>query len=146
MSPALLRLLTLCLIALLYLFFLRVVQAVWAEVRPPRAARESRVVKRRPAATPGRVVLVEPAEHAGRVHIIGDEVNIGRAAGCEITIDDSYASQIHARIFRRDDGVFVEDLGSTNGSYLNREKVNRPMAISTGDRLQIGATVFEVST
>ncbi|NOX31484.1 MAG: FHA domain-containing protein [Actinobacteria bacterium] len=145
MSPALLRLLTLCVLALVYLFFMRVVQAVWTEVRPPRAARQPRAPRRKPASRVGRVVILAPEEHAGRVHQIADEVNIGRAAGCEITIDDSYASQIHARIFRRDGGVFVEDLGSTNGSYLNREKVNRPTAVNPGDRLQIGATVFEVS-
>lgn len=147
MSPEVLRLLTLLVLVIVYLFFLRVLQAVWVEVRPPRAAKAPRAPRRRPAgAKIRRVIVVAPEEHLGRSHVLADEVNIGRAAGCEITIDDTYASQMHARIFRRDDGVFVEDLGSTNGSYVNREKVNRPTVINPGDQLQIGATVFEVST
>ena len=93
-----------------------------------------------------RIVVVAPETHAGRFHVLADEVTLGRAAGCEVTIDDTYASQMHARIFRRDGEVFVEDLGSTNGSYVNREKVNRPTVINPGDQLQIGATIFEVST
>ena len=144
MSPALIRLLTICLLALIYLFFLRVLYAVWTEVRPPRAprARRARTPK---AVAPARLHLVAPEDVAGQIFTIADELTIGRAAGCEVTIDDGYASQIHARVFRREDQVLVEDLGSTNSTYLNREKVNRATVISRGDILQIGATVFEVT-
>ncbi len=145
MSPALVRLLTLCLLALIYLFFMRVVYAVWTEVRPARAPKERAVRQRRVRSNTTRLVLIAPAEQAGRVHVVGDELHVGRAAGCEVTVDDTYASQRHARIFRRDGELYVEDLGSTNGSYLNREKVSRPTVMKEGDRLQIGATVFEVS-
>lgn len=147
MSPTLLRLLTLLVLVIVYLFFMRVLQAVWVEVRPPRAAREARAPRRRRSSGGAkRIVVVAPETHAGRFHVLADEVTLGRAAGCEVTIDDTYASQMHARIFRRDGEVFVEDLGSTNGSYVNREKVNRPTVINPGDQLQIGATIFEVST
>lgn len=145
MSPTLIRILTICLLALIYIFFLRVIHAVWTEVRPARAPRQRTPRQRKVRSNLGRLVLVAPADQAGKVHVIGDELHLGRAAGCEITVDDTYASQRHARIFRRDGDLFVEDLGSTNGSYLNREKVSRPTVMREGDRLQIGATVFEVS-
>lgn len=146
MSPALVRLLTLCLLALIYLFFLRVLYAVWTEVRPPKAPRSRRTRSTKSEAAPARLHIVAPEAAAGQVFAIGDELTIGRAAGCEVTIDDTYASQMHARIFRRDDQVFVEDLGSTNSTYLNREKVNRPTAVTRGDILQIGATAIEVTS
>ena len=145
MSPTLIRILTICLLALIYIFFLRVVHAVWTEVRPARAPKQRTPRQRKVRSSLGRLVIIAPADQAGRVHVIGDELHLGRAAGCEISVDDTYASQRHARIFRRDGELFVEDLGSTNGSYLNREKVSRPTVMKEGDRLQIGATVFEVS-
>ena len=71
-------------------------------------------------------------------------MTLGRAAGCQITLDDTYASQIHARVFTRDGQWLVEDLGSTNGTWLNRHKVSGPMVLQRGDRLQIGNTVLEL--
>ena len=71
---------------------------------------------------------------------------MGRAAGCQVTIDDTYASQLHARVFQRDGQVYVEDLGSTNGTYLNRHKVTGPMQLQRGDKLQIGNTVLELGS
>jgi pSer/pThr/pTyr-binding forkhead associated (FHA) protein len=70
---------------------------------------------------------------------------VGRAAGCQVTLDDTYVSQLHARIFHRDGDLFVEDLGSTNGTYLNRAKVSGPMAMKPGDRLQVGSVVLELA-
>lgn len=145
MSPQLIRLLTLCLLALIYLFFIRVLYAVWTEVRPPRQARPRRERGPRPPVTPTRLSILAPETAVGQVFTISDSLTIGRAAGCEITIDDGYASTMHARVFRREDQVLVEDLGSTNGTYLNREKVSRPTVVGRGDILQIGATVFEVT-
>jgi pSer/pThr/pTyr-binding forkhead associated (FHA) protein len=69
---------------------------------------------------------------------------VGRAAGCHVTVDDTYASQLHARVFSRDGQFFVEDLGSTNGTYLNRTKVSGPQVMRRGDRLQVGNTVMEL--
>ena len=82
---------------------------------------------------------------------LAEELTVGRAAGCQVRVDDTYASQLHARIFRKDAVLFVEDLGSTNGTYLNRrgtqnkEKVTGPLALKLGDRLMIGKTVLEVA-
>jgi hypothetical protein len=165
MSEQLLNILKLCLLALVYLFLVRVVRAVWAEVAVPKPAEAVRRGGRRsrgasaptvatalPPPPKGRkargnateLVAVEPAEHAGRRYPLGDEITVGRAAGCQVTVDDTYVSQLHARVFNRDGQLFVEDLGSTNGTYLNRAKVAGPMVMHKGDRLQVGNTVLEV--
>ncbi len=72
-------------------------------------------------------------------------VLIGRAATCTVVIEDDFLSARHCRIFPENDGWLVEDLGSTNGTYLNRRKVSAPMVVSRGDQVQIGSTVMEVS-
>lgn len=152
MPEPLLNVLKICLLILLYLFFFRVLRAVWAEVNlsrtgggsgapPPKPGRRTRARERKPPL----LRVLEPAELAGREFALGDELTVGRAAGCQITLDDTYASQIHARIFTRDRQLYVEDLGSTNGTYLNRRKVAAPMVVSRGDQIQIGSTVMEVS-
>jgi pSer/pThr/pTyr-binding forkhead associated (FHA) protein len=150
-SDPLLTLLKWCLLALLYLFFFRVLQATWAEVRAPRTAdratarREGRTptLTRRRTAGLRRLRVVEPPELAGRTYELGQEITLGRAAGCHITLDDTYVSQLHARVSARDGTVYVEDLGSTNGTYLNRQRVTSAVVATPGDRLQVGGTVLE---
>jgi len=74
------------------------------------------------------------------------EMTIGRAAGCQVSLaDDTFVSQLHARVFLRDGQAFIEDLGSTNGTYLNRQKVAGPMVMRSGDKMQIGNTVMELA-
>ena len=153
MPEPLLRLLQLFVVALLWLFFLRVLRAVWVEVRgggttgtvAPTArtnggARRPAVPRRKGLP---RLVIVEPKERKGRVHDLADEQTLGRAAGCQITLDDTYTSQLHARVFTKDGVWFVEDLGSTNGTYLNAKRVSSPQQLKRGDRIKIGATVLE---
>jgi hypothetical protein len=151
----LLNLLKLFLLLLLYLFFLRVLRAVWTEVNPPKVVEAPPKPKRDRASRratgtrkhgPLALRLVAPPELKGRSFPLGEEVTVGRAAGCHVTIDDTYASQLHARVFLRDGQVFVEDLGSTNGTYLNRRKVTGPMQLQRGDKLQIGNTVLELGS
>ena len=153
MPESLLTILKLCFLALLYLFFVRVVRAVWAEITPrppvaavpaaaPRTARSERPTAKRPVA---HLRVVEPAAQRGRTYDLADELTIGRAAGCQIPLDDSYASQLHARVFRRNGDLLVEDLGSTNGTFLNRKKVESAVPIRKGDRLQVGKTVLELT-
>ena len=76
--------------------------------------------------------------------MVNGELTIGRAAGCEITLDDTYISQMHARVSPGEHGVIVEDLGSTNGTYLNRKRVTAPVVVSPGDRIQVGSTITEL--
>lgn len=175
MDEQLLTILKLCLLALMYLFFLRVLRAVWTEVRGPRtvsrrqrgaapvpamaapapvaaplpaaaAQRGSRRSERRAErSATNALVVVEPAALKGTAYPLADEMTVGRAPGCHVTLDDTFASQIHARIFNRDGQYHVEDLGSTNGTYLNRTKVAGPQVMRRGDRLQVGNTVLELS-
>ena len=152
MPDSLLTILKYCFLALLYLFFLRVLRAVWAEVSGPRvatapspAARSSRPRRGGGRGSAGaRLKVIEPPDHKGQTYELADELTVGRAGGCQITLDDTYVSQLHARVYRRDGQLYVEDLGSTNGTYLNRKKVTAPIAIRKGDRLQIGKTVMEL--
>ena len=87
-------------------------------------------------ARPGRQLV--PAHH---VYVLQ---TLGRAAGCRVIVDDNFVSQIHARVTQRDDQILVEDLGSTNGTYLNRRRVAGPMVMNPGDRLQVGDPVLEL--
>lgn len=154
MPDQLLNLLKIFLLLLLYLFFVRVLRAVWAEVNPPRpvAAPVKKHGKQTRRVAPrkgtGRLALriLLPTELKGRTFPLTEELTLGRAAGCQVTIDDTYASQLHARVFQRDGTVYVEDLGSTNGTYLNRNKVSGPMVLQRGDKLQIGNTVLELTS
>ncbi len=153
MPDSLLTILKFCFLAVLYLFFVRVLRAVWAEMREPApvampmAAPAPAPLPAKPAwgnKAGSRLRVVEPADTRGQTYDLGDELTLGRAAGCQVTIDDTFVSQLHARLFRRDNQYFVEDLGSTNGTYLNRKKVAAPIAIRKGDRLQVGKTVLEL--
>ena len=154
MPDQLLNLLKLFLLVLLYLFFLRVLRAVWTEVNVPRLADapapagKPKGRNRRPA-RPGRtsqpqLKALEPSALRGRSYPLDEEVTLGRAAGCQVPLDDAYASQVHARVFQRDGQWYVEDLGSTNGTYLNRRRVAGPMVMKRRDKLQIGNTVLEL--
>jgi hypothetical protein len=157
---SLLQILTFFLLLLVWLFLMRVIWAVWSDARTPTvvaagpagaapAAGAGPAAAPAPAAaTPQATTLkvIEPSERKGQIYDVGDEVKIGRAATCQVALaDDSYVSQLHARLFRRDGSIFLEDLGSTNGTFLNRKKVASPVALRRGDRIQIGRTVLEVA-
>lgn len=154
MPEGLLTILKLFFLALLYLFFFRVLRAVWAELTAPAVATapagSAPTTGRAPARGAPRAALrlkvVEPPSDRGRVYELGDELTVGRASGCQISLpEDTFVSQLHARIFRREGQIYVEDLGSTNGTFLNRKKVSAPQPLRRGDRLQIGKTVLELA-
>lgn len=166
MSDALLTLLRWCLLALIYLFFFRVLQATWFSTVAGRKTGKKAVAatatagaataaaaptKRRgrrgstsSAPAVPALVIVEPATAAGQRHPVTGTLSIGRAAGCEITLDDTFISQLHARVTIGQSGVVVEDLGSTNGTYLNRKRVTAPVVVQPGDVIQVGSTVLEL--
>ena len=90
--------------------------------------------------------MLQPPELAGRNYDLDDELTIGRSPGCGVPMtDDIYTSTLHARLFRHNEQLWVEDLGSTNGTYVNSEQISQAMRLGKGDLLQIGSTVFEVS-
>jgi pSer/pThr/pTyr-binding forkhead associated (FHA) protein len=153
---AVLRVLQWGVIALIFLFFLRVIRAVWVEVSPATIRktrserRREKVAARPPRAEPNRKQLylriVEPKAHEGQTFDLDDELTIGRSPGCGVPMtDDIYASTVHARLYRQKDQLWVEDLGSTNGTYVNSEKIAQARRLGKGDVLQAGSTVFEVT-
>ena len=171
MTEQVLDILKLVLLALLYLFFARVLWAVWSEVRASGTTRNAgvshgpvvdpsspTVAAERPAARQrrevrpprgraGRVawlVVLEPKAARGQAYKLDREITIGRDTSCTITIpDDTFVSSLHARIFDHDGQPMLEDLGSTNGSFLNGNKVAGTKLLHPGDRVQIGYTVLE---
>ncbi len=74
-----------------------------------------------------------------------DELTVGRGGGCGIVLDDTFVSQVHARVFRRDGDVYVEDLGSRNGTLVNGRPVGTAQRVRRGDKVQFGRTVAEVT-
>ena len=148
--PALvLQLLKYAFLAVLYIFVWRSVRAIYQELRPARtpAARTGAVQSTRPRKAkkaPKRAVIVEGNSHRGVAFDLGNELIIGRGQKCQVVLDDSYVSQMHARVFSRGDSYMVEDLGSTNGTYLNRRKVTSPTELRRGDQVKIGKTVLEM--
>ena len=69
---------------------------------------------------------------------------IGRNPECALVLDDDFASGRHARIFHRDNAWFVEDLGSTNGTFVGTERLTGPVRVEAGSTLRIGKTVIEL--
>lgn len=167
MPESLLTALKLIFLGLLYLFFFRVIRAVWVELREPKdvqvavapAPASSRAAARETARAgglrppwaagsdgPERLVLLEPAEQHGQVFELGDELTVGRAIGCSVALpDDTFVSTLHARVFRRDGSLYVEDLGSTNGTFVNDRPVTGTVPFHKGDRIQVGKTVLELA-
>lgn len=167
MSEAQLSVLNYAFLALLYLFFARVLWAVWSEVRGPRignpqpanarvavdstapAARPPAPVKPSRSArkgVPTRLVVLQPKVRKGAAYPLAEEIVLGRADSCAIGLpDDTFASQLHARVYRREGKIWVEDLGSTNGTHVNGARLNAPVQLAIGDRLQVGNTIFEAA-
>ena len=150
MPELLLQVWKLVLLGFMYLFFLRVLRAVWAQLRttttpaqasgpPPQAGRQREAADGKI----NRLRVLEPANQKGLTYDLSDEITIGRAPGCRIKVEDTYVSQLHARVFRRDSEALIEDLGSTNGTFCNGKKVSGSMRLHKGDRIQVGRTVME---
>ena len=146
---ALLHLTRYFLLGLVWLFFLYAARMVYVEVRRSRAEKAAAPVQA-PLGTDRAISLklkvIDPPQRRGRVFELGEEVTVGRSPGCAISLeDDTFTSSVHARVFRRQGELWLEDLGSTNGTYLNDEKVVGLARIQRGDRLKIGSTILEVA-
>ena len=77
--------------------------------------------------------VIDPPQRRGRVFELGDEVTVGRSPGCAVPLDDdTFASSIHARVFRRSGELWIEDLGSTNGTFLTTSAWRFPRGCAVG--------------
>lgn len=139
-------------LVILYIFVARAVRAVYMELRPqtripsqrsaaPAAARPA---SRKSKKAPRRITVIESDNLKGKSFDLDDEVIIGRADKCSLVLDDTYVSQIHARIFRRGDSYMIEDMGSTNGTYVNRRRITAAAELQRGDQVKIGKAVLEL--
>lgn len=154
MTDQLLGVLKIVLLLGLYLFFARVLWAVWSEVRvpvlpqpiaplPTDGTTASVKVPRRQRVTELRVVAPKPMKGT-RLELSGSPLVIGRSASADLAVvDDTYLSNQHARVWTRDGLAVVEDMQSTNGTLVNGSKISGSHVLRAGDRIQMGHLVVE---
>lgn len=143
-------------LALLWLFVLAAMRVIRSDVRtsgqprvgvPPPARRRGRAggaPAQRSTAAPAYLLVTAGGLTGTRIGLTGAPVLIGRANDSTLVLEDDYASTRHARISLQDGRWTVEDLGSTNGTYLGQRKLESPVPMEPGVPLRIGQTVLEL--
>ncbi|MFT4218708.1 MAG: FHA domain-containing protein [Micropruina sp.] len=114
------------------------------ELQPVRELKKQKRRASRPAKKLPSQLRVSHGKQEGLTLPLGETVKIGRAADCQLILDDDYVSTRHAQIVRTDTGYVVEDLGSTNGTYVNNERITTATPFGTADTLRIGRTLMVV--
>jgi len=136
-------------LALLWLFVVAALRVVRSDLAAASGLRASMPIPRR-GARPERnravrqLVVTGGALAGTRISLDGRPILIGRADDSTLVLDDDYASTRHARLGFADGDWFLEDLGSTNGTYLDRAKVTAPTRVPPGVPIRIGKTVIEL--
>ena len=144
MSDPLEVLLQFAFLAVLYLFLLWVARSALRDLGRP-AADQYESEARANAAQPytGRLVVERGAGlSSGAEFGVGPGLGIGRANANDIRIEDSFASSRHARLYDRDGVVYIEDMNSTNGTYVNGRRLGAQQVLRASDRIRIGDTEF----
>jgi pSer/pThr/pTyr-binding forkhead associated (FHA) protein len=136
MSTLTLLLIRLAFLAVLWLFVITAVGVVRTDL-PPRPAKPGR-------SEPQRLLVTGGALSGTTLPLTEQQITIGRSNDATLVLNDDYASSRHARLFPQDGQWIVEDLGSTNGTYLDRQKVTQPTPVPTGVPIRIGKTVLEL--
>ena len=153
MSPFVLSVLKYSLLVLLYFFVFRAIRSVAVDVggrrrgattqmrtpAPTSAAKPSRGGK-----SPTQVVVHDTGGGKPTTVKLRDTAEIGRGERCAIRLQDTYVSQVHARLYTENGAWYVEDRGSTNGTLLNDRRVDAPVEVHAGDVLKLGKTVLEL--
>jgi hypothetical protein len=118
------------------------------EVRPasgPVPARPTRErTTRRSSRLPHDLVVVDGPMAGTRVPLGNGPVLIGRVPEATLVLDDDYASNRHARLVIGESGWLLEDLGSTNGTWIRNIRLSSPHPVDSGSRFRIGRTTFEL--
>ena len=114
-------------------------------VKPPKAPKAPKAPKPVKVKTKGLSLVVTEGPLAGTVVPLGTEqITLGRAPDSTLVIDDDYASSRHARIYPSEGAWFVEDLGSTNGTWIERARITSPTVLAVGAPLRIGRTTLQL--
>jgi len=111
---------------------------------PPRPAKPRAKPARPPRAAPQQLLVTGGPLAGTTLGLTDQQITIGRADDATLVLSDDYASTRHARLFPQDGQWLVEDLGSTNGTYLDRQKVTQPTPVPIGVPIRIGKTVLEL--
>jgi pSer/pThr/pTyr-binding forkhead associated (FHA) protein len=147
-------------LALLWLFVFAAIRAIRLDVFGPRvpkskpapAPKAQPAPRPKPQATPAKtkqklprhLVITEGSLAGQSVDLSEAPITIGRAPESTLVLTDDYASTHHARLVPQDGQWLIEDLGSTNGTYLDKAKVTRPTPVPPGSKVRIGKTVLEL--
>lgn len=127
------------------MFGARIDQTPRAERRQQkRAARNRPKPAKRPRGAPTHVAIVEGANSGENISLDDAPLLIGRGSDAAIRLDDDYVSTRHARIAASGDQWFIEDLGSTNGTYLGSQRLTQPATLQLGSQVRIGKTTLEL--
>ena len=143
------------LLALLWVFVLVAVRTIRVDlsgkaptVAAPQGAAPAKAAKtpkpQRKRGVPRQLVVTEGTLQGTTVTLGSTPVTLGRAHDATLVLTDDYASNKHARLAPSEDGWVVEDLGSTNGTYVGSQKVTRPTKVTVGSQIRIGKTVLEL--
>jgi pSer/pThr/pTyr-binding forkhead associated (FHA) protein len=95
---------------------------------------------------PELILEIVEGDEAGRQEALAGPIEIGRDASATLSLQDEQMSRRHARVSAQGDLAIVEDLGSTNGTYVNEQPIEGPRALRAGDRIRVGLTVLELRT
>ena len=145
-------------LAILWIFVLGAISVIRSDMfgarvdtasRPSRAERkasqkEGRKPSKPPRGTPSKVVVVDGPASGASAPLDGDPVLIGRGTDAAIRLEDDYVSTRHARIGSSGGTFYVEDLGSTNGTYIGSQRITQATAIQLGSRVRVGKTTLEL--
>jgi len=157
MSEIALTIIKVAFLALLWLFILSAVSVIRTDlfgktVRAPDQPQELETPPppprraKRPRGEP-RVFMISQGNQAGlSAELSAGVVMIGRGADCQLILDDDYVSTRHARVVSTPNGIYVEDLGSTNGTYVNGQRITAPTTITLADTVRIGKTILKLET
>ena len=155
-SPLAIQLMRFAFLALLWLFIYGMVRVIRAELRTsgaPRVAVANRPKKAKRAAPAesrpvrgalSQLIVTEGTLAGTRIALTGKPILIGRANDSTLVLTDDYASTRHARISETNNVWYLEDLGSTNGTYVGQTKVTGPIPLEAGVVIRIGKTAMEL--
>jgi pSer/pThr/pTyr-binding forkhead associated (FHA) protein len=156
MSELTLFLIRIAYLAILWIFVLSAVSVIRSDVfgsRVPETARAAagsngkqrkQPKPRSRKGVPTHVLVVEGSNAGERADLADAPILIGRGVDAAIRLDDDYVSTRHARIAASGDQWFVEDLGSTNGTYIGTVRLSQPTTLTLGTQVRIGKTILEL--